>query len=239
LERLRRETAGDEALSDAGAPFGQDTITVAQEPWLELLDPSRPPSWAADDEPPRHVVKGGDWEERLERCGAGWLPVYLRGLLRHAEGDLAGARRLLERSLAARPTSWALRAIALLDLEEGDAAGAAELYLAAHRLSPGSTALAVEAAETLLRVRRPSAALEVLREVPRRGPRRGRLCLLEAQALAGTGETARARDLLEAGIEVADLREGETGLDTLWSTLHPGVPVPAHYDFRMRRETGT
>jgi tetratricopeptide (TPR) repeat protein len=235
LERLRREVAGEAALSDEGAPFSDDTLGEDQEPWLELLDPSKPPSWLADHELPREHVKDGDWGQRLEQLGEGWLPVYLRGLLAHAEGNIAEARRLLEHSLATSRTSWALRALALLDLAEGDAARASDHYLVAHKLSPGSTALAIEAAQTLLRARRPEVALEILARFPDEDPRCGRSRLLRAQALADTGETARARELLDAGIEVADLREGESGLDRLWSSLNPGIPVPARYDFRLRQ----
>ncbi|MCP3805235.1 hypothetical protein NLX83_38820 [Allokutzneria sp. A3M-2-11 16] len=44
-----------------------------------------------------------------------------------------------------------------------------------------------------------------------------------------------AASLLKAGIEVPDLREGEVSLDRLWARACPGEPVPARYDFRMRR----
>jgi hypothetical protein len=38
---------------------------------------------------------------------------------------------------------------------------------------------------------------------------------------------------LEAGIEVPDLREGET-FGALWRTAFGDRPLPYHYDFRMR-----
>ena len=57
--------------------------------------------------------------------------------------------------------------------------------------------------------------------------------MLEMQALAELGETALVREMLEQGMEVADLREGEEGLHLLWSSVFPGEPVPKKYDFRM------
>ena len=39
--------------------------------------------------------------------------------------------------------------------------------------------------------------------------------------------------LLDEGITVDNLREGEAALDTLWLAVHPGEPVPPAYDFRM------
>jgi hypothetical protein len=76
--------------------------------------------------------------------------------------------------------------------------------------------------------------LHVLRGGDFTRSRPGRVRLLEGQALAETGETALVREMLQEGLEVADLREGEEGLHALWSSVFPGAPVPARYDFRMR-----
>jgi Domain of unknown function (DUF5107) len=234
LEQLRRESAGEAALSDAGAPFGCDTLAEDQQPWLDLLTGSALETWASRREPPCHNVKGGDWALRLVALGGGWLPTYLRGLLAQAEQDIFVARLLFERSVMARPNSWALRALALLDLQAGNIRRAADVYLRAHSLSTHSEALAVETAETLLLAGRPSQALTVLQGGSSAKTRRGRVRLLEGQALAEMGETALVRDMLEEGLEVPDLREGEDVLHSLWSSVFPGAPIPAEYDFRMR-----
>jgi hypothetical protein len=236
LEQLRRGLAGEGPLSDDGAPFDRDTITEDQRPWLDLLTSSTSPALAAGDEPPLHNVRGGDWTQRLGQLGAGWLPTYLQGLLAHADQDSARARQLFDASLADRRTPWALRALAVLELEEEHTARAADLYEQAQPLWPDSPHLAIETVETLLLAGRPARALCVLRQLPDPGCHRGRVRLLEAQALADTGDTAGARELLDAGIEVNDLREGENGLHGLWSAIHPGVPVPECYDFRMRTD---
>jgi tetratricopeptide (TPR) repeat protein len=221
-------------LADAGAPFPRDTIGEDQQPWLDLLTGSARSTWAGRDEPPPHNVLGGDWFLRLEALGDGWLPTYVRGLLAHAGQNPSEARLLFERSMSERPNAWALRALALIDVQAGDTDRGAALYLRAHALSPASEALTIEAAETLLAAGRPSQALSVLRGSPPEPTRRGRIRLLEGQALAQMGETALVREMLEEGLEVADLREGEDGLHALWHTVFPDVAVPAVYDFRMR-----
>jgi hypothetical protein len=234
LESLRRDRAGETALADAGTPFTRDTIGEDQQPWLELLTGSARSKWAGRDEPPHHNVKGSDWSLRLEALGDGWLPTYVRGLLAHAEQNPSEARLLFERSMSERPNAWALRALALIEVEAGDSDRGADLYLKAHALSPASEALTIEAAETLLAAGRPSQALTVLRESRSERTRQGRIRLLEAQALAHMGETALVREMLEEGLEVADLREGEDGLHALWHTVFPDDAVPQVYDFRMR-----
>ena len=52
-------------------------------------------------------------------------------------------------------------------------------------------------------------------------------------AAHGAGDVERAAAILAAGLEVADLREGERSVDRLWSAVFPERPLPAEYDFRM------
>jgi hypothetical protein len=61
----------------------------------------------------------------------------------------------------------------------------------------------------------------------------GRVALQRLRALLADGQAGAARALLEAGIEVPDLREGET-LGALWRAAFPNFPLPYRYDFRMR-----
>ncbi len=62
---------------------------------------------------------------------------------------------------------------------------------------------------------------------------RGRLRLLEGWAAHEAGDADRARAVLDEGLEVADLREGERSVDALWTAVFPNEPIPAEYDFRM------
>ena len=61
----------------------------------------------------------------------------------------------------------------------------------------------------------------------------GRVVLQQVRALLADGRADAARTLLAAGIEVPDLREGET-LGALWRAAFGNVPLPYRYDFRMR-----
>jgi hypothetical protein len=61
----------------------------------------------------------------------------------------------------------------------------------------------------------------------------GRVILQQARALLAGGQGDAARAILEAGIEVPDLREGET-LGLLWRAGFGDRPLPYDYDFRMR-----
>jgi hypothetical protein len=57
--------------------------------------------------------------------------------------------------------------------------------------------------------------------------------LQRVRGLLADGQGDAARTLLAAGIEVPDLREGET-LGALWRAAFGDRPLPYRYDFRMR-----
>ncbi|WP_055472536.1 hypothetical protein [Streptomyces pathocidini] len=103
-------------------------------------------------------------------------------------------------------------------------------------------AFAREAVDALLARGRVADARGVLAELPERVRARGRFRLLEAQVSLAAGDAAGARALLDLGIEVADLREGDEVLSDLWSAVAARLapesgaadPLPDHYDFRMR-----
>jgi hypothetical protein len=231
LEQRRRRLAGEPALPDSGTPFGSNTLGAEQDPWLGLLESNR---LDVGDAPPATCVSGGDWSERLARVPANWLGCYLRALLAHSAGDAAMAECLYTSSQRHRENPWSLRGLALLRAQAGDLASAADHYLKAHRLAPGHPHLAKETVAALLRAQRPDDAFRVVTGLPDEVRSRGRFRMLEAQAAAASGDEERARAILDAGVVVDDLREGETALDALWTALRPGVEVPAQYDFRMR-----
>jgi hypothetical protein len=92
--------------------------------------------------------------------------------------------------------------------------------------------LLVEATDHLLVAGQPEACLRLIDESPAPVRDRGRIRLQRCRALLALGRGDEARALLDAGIEVADLREGET-LESVWRAAYGDSPLPATYDFRM------
>jgi hypothetical protein len=115
----------------------------------------------------------------------------------------------------------------------GDHSSATDLYARAVAQAPTCLPLLVEATEQLLATGRPGACLAMIDAAPRPITGHGRLVLQRVRALLANGESNAARTLLEAGIEVPDLREGET-LGVLWRAAFGDRPLPYRYDFRMR-----
>jgi hypothetical protein len=253
LERRRRRQAGEPPPDTPGTPFLDESITDAQRPFADLLvtgdfpetDPRRPPLG---------YVVGSDWQARLSGSAEGWASLLHFGVTGHAAGDLVAARVAYEGSLRHARTPWALRNLAML-LRPAERA---DVMLEAHRLAPDLWQLAIEAGMTLLAVGRAADVLAMLDAAPPSVRDHGRSRLLEARAALDADAVDRAARLLDEGIEVADLREGEVALHALWRDCQArrlaaqrGVPVdaavraevrelpvPWRYDFRMYGDDG-
>ncbi|MEY9927848.1 tetratricopeptide (TPR) repeat protein [Catenulispora sp. GP43] len=218
------EIAAGAVADDPLHPFG--SCDAEQQPWLDLLLTKRlPPS-----EPPASPVTGPKWRALLEACADDWHALYHLGLLRLADGDRDGAREAWTRSLADRPNAWAQRALAhLADSPEE----AANQTLAAHRMYPDLRELTIETLKALLAADRPHDTLSVIGALSPEDRDNGRIRLYHAEAAQAIGDIDQVRRLLDEGITVDNLQEGEASLDLLWLAAHPDRPVPPEYDFRM------
>jgi hypothetical protein len=173
------------------------------------------------------------WGTVLDAAADGWWGRLMKAIRSHARGDLEEARLGYLDSDRLTSTPWAARGLALLAAAQGDHRSAARLYARAVAQAPTCLPLRVEATEQLLATGRPGACLAMIDAAPPLIAGHGRLVLQRARALLADGQADATRALLEAGIEVPDLREGET-LGALWRAAFGDRPVPYQYDFRMR-----
>jgi hypothetical protein len=173
------------------------------------------------------------WSAVLDRAASGWWGRLMMAIRSHARGDLEEARLGYLRSDQLKSTAWAARGLASLASAQGDHLSAADLYARAVAQAPTCLPLLVEATDQLLATSRPAACLAMIDAAPDQIAAHGRVVLQRVCALLADGQTDAARALLEAGIEVPDLREGET-LGELWRLAFGARPLPYRYDFRMR-----
>lgn len=270
LEARRRAAAGEAPLAGPGTPFDADTLASEQAPWLELLETGRFPE-SATGEPPTSYLVSPAWRALLEAAPDSPTVRLHRGVAAWHAGDVEAARTnwtaivdAADRAGAAGArgaggraggpgTAWALRN---LGITAGDPAVRSELLELAHSQAPGVLALTVETVAAMVEAGRPEDALRLVAGLTDAHRSRGRIQLLTARAAFGVGDLDRAGRLLEAGIVVPDLREGEVSLSALWfdfcerrearrlgvtdlddatrAAVRAANPVPAGYDFRMR-----
>jgi hypothetical protein len=226
LESLLRARRGEAALAGPGTPFDPDSVGDDEQPWLDLLETG---TFAGAT----GYVAGGDWAELLRTAPASGQGQLHLAVLAHAEGRTQDAEASYRRSLELQPNGRAHRGLALLALDSGEVERAAEHYELACSLDD-HPALAVEAAAALVGHGLPGRALALI-DRAQAAPAHGRLAFLRATALADTGDTASAAAILEAGLDVADLREGENAVHSLWQRIRPGEPIPERYQFDMRQ----
>ena len=173
------------------------------------------------------------WSAVLGRAARDWWVLLMNAIRAHARGDLEEARLSYLRSDQLKATPWAARGLALLAGGRGDHKSAADLYARAVAQAPVCLPLLTEATDQLLAAGRPAVCLAMIDAAPEQITVHGRVVLQRARALLAGGQVDAACALLEAGIEVPDLREGET-LSALWRSAFGDRPTPYHYDFRMR-----
>ncbi|MFF9277293.1 DUF5107 domain-containing protein [Streptomyces griseosporeus] len=228
-----------------GTPFDEAALGEPQAPWLHLLRTGAlpEPDGAA---PPGESLVAPHWRDMLETAPAAPLTEYHLGVAQWHAGDRAQAVRSWERALPHAPSRWPLlRCLAVADREGGHHERAADRYAEAFDdlcrerrdsdavWTAATAALGREAVEALLAAGRAAPARAVWERLHPATRERGRFRLLLAALLLAEGRPDAAREVFDAGFEVADLREGDESIGRLWARLTDD-PLPARYDFRMR-----
>ena len=172
------------------------------------------------------------WRPAFERAADGWWGQLMIAIREHAVGRLEPAERCYRRSRELAATAWADRGLALIADARGEPETGALHYFSALLQAPQCLPLLVEATDHLLRIDRPADCLRLIDAAPAELAEHGRVLLQRVRAYLACGEKVSAQALLDAGIEVPDLREGET-LDRLWREAYPHRDLPTRYDFRM------
>jgi tetratricopeptide (TPR) repeat protein len=236
LESLRREVAGEQPSPVIDRLFPRSGLGEAQRPWITLLETGALPPGT-----PRSYVAGPAWSGLLEGAADSAVSMLHRGVARWSAGRREAAVEAWEAACALEPGSWlALRNLAAASGLMGAPGRSADQYLRALELMPDVPQLRVEAVEALIAADRFAEAITLARAAPA-SAFTGRLRFLEAWAAVGNGNVGLAESILERGLEVADLREGEASLSDLWLAVHPAPPGPAGgradvpfvYDFRL------
>ncbi|MFD8324044.1 DUF5107 domain-containing protein [Streptomyces lydicus] len=252
-------------LALPGTPFDAATLGPEQEPWLTLL---RTGTLPAEDPLPGAALTAPAWRDLLECAPSGPATDYHLGLAQWQAGDRAQAVRSWERALAHGAGALPLYCLAVAESEAGEPDRAADRYAeaaaaAARAAAAGGpharvrhavrTALAREAVPALLAAGRTEAADALLAGLPRAELDRGCFRLLTARVRLAQGRPAAAREIFDAGFEIADLREGDETLGDTWYAIAERLladggpvtdtirtrartehPLPERYEYRMR-----
>ncbi|MCM3778244.1 DUF5107 domain-containing protein [Microbacterium hydrocarbonoxydans] len=255
LDRFLRGGGSWDAPLDPATPYPNSSVAEEQEEWIALhrsgtFPHTDPTSF------PRSLEIAEEWEDVLAE-GKGWVEPALLGNLLAARGDRDGAKASWLLSVRRAPNVLALRNLAALAAHLGHLDEAVDRYEQALALNPTMRQLVVEALGVLLDASRAERALEIVRALPEPTRSDPRVLYAEARACISTGDLSRAASILEGGLEIADLREGEVSLHETWWDLRTAMvarsgdigqeealrdhivrteAVPRDLDFRMTRD---
>jgi tetratricopeptide (TPR) repeat protein len=234
-------------------------LQPGQTQWRDLLRLSTFPCPDPLAEPVGYEVEP-KWisllEKYVESTTDNWYAWLHLGLALFDQERLEEAAKAWERSSATTENPWALRNLAKLESLNGNLNESVDLYAKAYAHTHDCFPLTVEYGTALLAAGLPGRWLAAFAELPDEVQQNGRMQLLFAQGLLGTGELDRAKAIVEAGPRVNDLREGENSLTDVWYRIHEKIaemqgvdvgpdedlrsyvekhyPPPARIDFRMR-----
>ena len=211
------------------------------------------------DAEPQSYVTGDFWLKKLEKLTEqSWYSLLHIGVILYAKGDLAGAQRAWEDSLAKAPSPWAYRNISMLYKNEYQDLEAARAYiLKAFALKKDNPTLCKEVAMQLTADGGDRLWLDIYEKLPENLQQLGRLRLYKAIALINLDRLEEAAKIINGDFVLSDIKEGELSVSHYWFRLYRGLyakenglpydpedkalaqaadekyPLPKKLDFRM------
>jgi hypothetical protein len=224
--------------------FPDDTCSHATDFWPQVLAKASLPDRDPTDEP-GPFVSGAAWERLLvdisSACRHNWLYWLHRGVAHFEAGDRAEAEACWRASLDASRNGWALRNLGIIELQNGVEAGLAKVEEASGLL-PSCAPLWEEACRLAADTRNHETLDRLLSRCPAEIRSLPRLRLARAVLDCSRGRFPEVAQYFRLPFDVADIREGETTVDQLWTDFqrasgqYPPAPVPPDYDFKMHDE---
>lgn len=213
-------------------------------PWVQLLTGQGIPDEPADKAPASYMC-GERWEQLILQCtavsGHTWWSSLQLGASAAARQDFDTAMAWLQTSVEIRQTPWALSALAELYLKQNLRAEAIDCATRALLEKPEQIGTVRDLLAILLRCGADEAVCQW-------GNLDDTRCkFYRACALFRLGKTEQAQRLLleHGGLEIPDVREGESWITDLWFaierqlaaqqgvSLPPDAQPPEKLDFRM------
>jgi hypothetical protein len=244
LENERRRLEGDPPMSphlDYGA------LGAPQRYWLDFWHSAT----FSQGDPPAYMLQP-EWTRKLRACAkttarfSAAAHLHL-GAIALAENRLQDAEKELFAAMKPEAGAPALFALSVFYELKGDDAAAAGFALQAARKRPADPCYAREAVKRMLKAEQYAQLLDYLDATPLLKDD-GRALLCKGFALLRLGRLDEAGAVLhtDGGLEVPDLREGESTITGLWAELElakakrdgetpspEDLIPPAQFDFKL------
>ena len=251
---VQRELLKDDFL-DGGLAFPEEALGKTETAWLNLVR-KRKLECPSVSEAPDSYQYGPEWEallkETISEGGSDhWYGHYQYGVTLARAEKYREARQEFLRSVSMEENPWALRCLATLDQMEGREMEAASLLTRAAAMAT-EVNIVKETLQLLIKLGRSAEAKSIADNLPEDIRGSGRIKVLTIEALLDAGDTDGAGKIMDGGIELTDVKEGEVKLTDLWyrmmamkrfgrgnvtdeelEEVKAGLAPPEHLDFRM------
>ena len=219
LEEERRRATGEDAMCGY-LDFGP--LTEEQDPWLSLLKDGTLGEYDPRKAPVSYMCQP-EWTACLKQAVKttdrdNWFTWLQLGLNTFIEKDYERAEKMLENSLKAAPSPWALYSLAILNRDSGNHGQEVAYMLKAWKMLPDDVSLAKAVLRCLYENNCFTELREVYESFPESLKMQQRCRVYYAFALVHTGDLAGAEAILyeNGGLLVPDIRECETITLDLW-----------------------
>lgn len=245
LEKLRQSESGLEQEIPPELPFPEECLGEDQSQWLSLLHDGALPERDVLDDPGCYMVQP-EWQTILEESitqgkSDHWLGWLHLGVMKLENSDLQGARDAWSRSIECKPSGWAYRNLAVIEIRENNITSACDLMRKAWEIGPKITSLALEYADVLEKDDRWDdlrSFVDGLSEALRNSER---MLIVSAKLALHFGDLGGVDTILNH--DFASIREGEFILTDLWFAWQTklisekeGVPITDELSARVRKE---
>lgn len=168
-----------------------------------------------------------------------WYAFYQLGIGLYVQEKYEKAQEMLKRSYELQENAWSLHALSCVSLLKGRNQEASDYIRKGMELRKEDLSYLKEGFKTLLLTEHYQEVLDFYESLDETMQKEGRLCLNYISALFYSGQKQKAFDLLmrDGGLEVADIREGETSLAALWQGFEKEIfqeerAIPYQLDYR-------
>ena len=234
LEQERRRISGEDVMCPY-LDFG--SLTSEQQPWLSLLEKG-PVGEHAHLQPLVSYMCQEEWTALLARAvkaedKSNWFACLQLGLHTFIQKDYERAEKMLQQSLKAERSPWALYALAILYRDSGMHEQETASMLEAWKLIPDDVSMTKATLRCLHENRCYEQLKEVYENLSEALQQVPRCRVYYAFALVHTGDAAGAEAILydNGGLLIPDIRECETITLDLWYLIERTKAAAAGKEF--------
>ena len=223
LEEIARKAQNLPSLSSE-IKIPNNSLTEAQQEWIDLLETGRLAERTVTAEPKGYVIDEF-WHNLLKKSletpeNRNWYSLMHLGVMEYASGNTDTALSLFLESVEKKANAWCYRNIAMIYRNEYHDIEKAYTYMEkAFELNKTCRGILIDTATTYLQAKHYSEWLEAYSQIGDM-QKDSRLKLYKVKALMGLNHYKEATKILNYSFNMPDIKEGDTAISDVWFELY-------------------